>query len=426
MQESFLHYIWRHQYFNKTELTTHEGEEIVILSPGFYNENAGPDFSEAKIKIGSVIWSGSIEIHIKSSDWKLHNHDSDDSYDNVVMHVVWDNNKRILRTDGSEIPTLELKHLIDHNKLDRYNMLVNSSVTNIPCESSFGEINDLTKLSMLDKVVMERLLSKTEKVNDNLKQTQGDWEETTYRLLAQSFGLKVNTECFDTLSKTVPFKIIKKYNFNLLLVEALLFGASGFLKEELDDDYHQSLKKEYTFLNHKHDIDTLMEKSHWKFMRLRPANFPTIRLAQFASILHSIDSIFQKLISTSDIKEFKKWFKNEPSEYWKDHYNFGENSAELNKGIGDQTIEIIIINAAVPLLVAYGKSIDDQMYIDKAISILESLKPEKNKITKVYAELGFKSKSSFDSQGLIQLHNQYCVSKLCLNCSIGTSIVGNR
>lgn len=426
MQEAFLHYIWRHQYFDKSALKSHENETIKIKSPGFYNENAGPDFQEAQIEIGSILWSGSVEIHIKSSDWIVHHHENDKAYDKVILHVVWEDDKKVLRTDNSSIPTLELKNLVNIGLIEKYNKLVQSPVSSIPCEQQFSSISDLTKLSMLDKVVMERLSLKSIKVIDILNQTKGDWEETAYRLLVQSFDLKVNADNFEQLARTLPFKLVKKHNSSLKSIESLLFGISGFLESHLQDPYQAELKKEYDFLKHKYDLPEVIDLAQWRFLRLRPANFPTIRLAQLATVLHNCDSVFQQFISLNDCIDLKGWLRKSPSDYWKDHYNFDKLSSNKNGGIGNQTYDLIIINTITPLLVAYGKYVDNQAYIDKAIAILEKVKNENNRTVQLFDDLGFKSKSAFDSQGFIHLYNHYCIKKRCLSCSIGTSIVGSR
>jgi len=422
MNESFLHYLWQFQYFDKNDLLSSDGEPISILKVGFLNSNSGPDFSDAKIKINGIEWAGTVEIHIKSSDWQVHHHETDAAYDNVVLHVVWENDQQIFRVDKTLIPTLELKDRVDASLLKEYRKLINNPSA-IACEKSFTGVDDLVKLSMLDKALMQRLENKASQVNEILKLNQGDWEETCYQLLAKNFGFKVNADPFYQLAKSLPYKIIQKQN-GLLQVEALLFGQAGMLETKTKDEYITSIFQEYKLLAQKYSLhESRLNPSQWKFLRLRPANFPTVRIAQFASLLYSSKNIFSQFVSANSFSSIQKLLAVDQSAYWSTHYRFGKKAKSAVPDIGESSIQNIIINTVAPLLVAYGKYKDEQVYIDKAVELLQQLTAEQNKITRTWNDLGMKVKTSFDSQSLIELYNNFCQRRQCLNCSIGISIL---
>ncbi len=422
MQESFLHYIWRYQYFDKKDLVTSDGHSVDIIYPGHYNTDAGPDFKEAKIKIGDMAWLGSVEIHIKSSDWNVHKHQDDPAYNNTVLHVVWESEADVLREDGSVLSTLTLKNRVDKDLLNKYNHLINYPATYISCENQWNDVDNITKLTMLDKMTMERLYQKSNLVIRLLESNQGDWEETAYQMLFKNFGFKINSETFLTLAQSIPFKIIKKHMLDLTQIEALLFGMAGFLDEPVDEKA-EILSKEFVYLKQKYSLQQKLHKLQWKYLRLRPANFPTLRIAQLAAILHQQPSIFDLLAKSDDLSVIASWLRSKPSKYWIDHHSFGKESKSKNQGLGASSVDNVLINSAVPLKVAYGKQIDNQNYIDKAVELLEQLKPEKNSIIEKWQGLGLAVKTAFDSQASIQLYNAYCKRKRCLHCNIGTSLI---
>jgi hypothetical protein len=421
MNESFLHYIWQLQYFEKTDLHTVEAEPLTVLKTGTLNSNAGPDFFNAKIKIGELEWVGNVEIHIKSSDWFAHHHEKDSAYDNVILHVVWENDKPVFR-NGVAVPTLELKKRVNQSLLSEYRKLVNSP-TSIACEKSFADADDLIKLSMLDRALMQRLETKANGLTDLLSFNNNDWEETAYQLLSKNFGFKVNADPFFQLSKSLPYKSIQKQS-SLLQVEALLFGQAGMLETKTKDEYISLLFREYHFLEQKYSLNnSKLNPSQWRFLRLRPANFPTIRLAQFAAVLFRSKNIFSQIISIDSYSSIKKIFLQQQSDYWKTHYRFGKKAKGEVPELGEASIQNIVINTVVPLLVAYGKYKDEQSYIDRAVELLQQLPAEENKITREWSTIGVKVKNAFDSQALIELRNNFCQKRQCLDCSIGISIL---
>lgn len=419
MEERFLHFLWQYQYFTKP-LSGVDGESIEIVRPGQLNTDSGPDFSDAKIVIDGITWAGSVEIHVKASEWFAHKHHNDLAYENTILHVVWEADQTIKRKDGSIIPAISLKNRVVPALYDNYRKLTKSPLT-IPCSKSIQRVDQLIKISTLDKVLMERLMEKSKVAANLVAQTNGDWEEATYQLMASNFGFKVNKEQFLRLSKSVPLKFIAKAN-NLMQTEALLFGQSGLLDDPLDD-YSQRLHETYLFLAHKLGLTPSITAHEWKFMRMRPANFPTIRIAQLSKLLFEVKHLFSWIIESSDYKEIIEKFKTEQSEYWLGHHNFSKPSKKQMHGLGRISIENIVLNTVIPILVAYGKSVDDQALIDRAVEFLEQIPPENNKITRMWDSLSWSAKSAFDSQAQIELHNSYCKRKRCASCVIGRKLI---
>lgn len=423
MNESFLHYIWQFQYFNKTDLRCTTGEEILVINPGFRNSHAGPDFYNAKVRLDNMEWAGSVEIHIQSSGWREHKHQDDAAYENVVLHVVWEENETILRKDDTVLPTLELRNRVASSFLLQYKRIIHSR-TRIPCANAIHAVPDLIRMSMLDKALMARLEVKANAVLEALQKNNGDWEETCYQILCRNFGFKVNTDPFLQLAQALPYRVLMKHSDHLEQMEALIFGQAGFLRETINDAYYLLLKREYNLLRKKYGLaDRQMNKAQWRFLRLRPANFPTIRLAQMASVLHHQKNLFSKIISTASWKELIPAFSVRTSPYWLDHYQFFKKQKKEIPGLGKASIENIVINSIVPMLVAYGKSRDDQRYVDRAVQLLQETTSEDNNILRSWAELGLESKSAFDSQALIELHNNFCIRRRCLDCNIGFALL---
>lgn len=423
MQEKFLHFLWRFQFLNKKDLHTSTDEKLEIITPGTHNEDSGPDFLNARIIIGSINWYGHIEIHINASDWYRHNHHTDKAYENVVLHVVWNNDRDIVHTDGMTLPTLELKSIALSGLCKKYHQFEQTKLP-IPCAKHLDEVPILIKNAMLDKALYQRMTNKNNLVYRLLEQNTGDWYETAYQLLAYNFGFKANNETFLRLAQSLSIKTILKHNASLLQLEAILFGMSGLLPmAPPNDEYIENLQKEFALFQHKEYVHKqALFTPQWKFFRLRPANFPTIRIAQFAQILHQHTNLFDTLISTPT-KEIHKVFSITQSIYWQNHYNFGKKSSPHIPGLGAKSIDSILINTIVPLLVAYGKTKDNQDYIDRATAILEYLPAENNKITRIWIENGIKIKNAFDSQASIELYNNFCSQKKCLKCNIGMDIL---
>ncbi|HEY9047978.1 MAG TPA: DUF2851 family protein [Ohtaekwangia sp.] len=425
MSESFLHYLWQFQYFNKHTLTTSDGEPVYIFHPGYKNTHAGPDFEQARIRIGDIDWVGSVEIHIDASGWIDHRHEQDAAYNNVILHVVWSNNKPAMRNDGTLLPTLELKNRVDQELIFRYKKLAGNP-EEIPCASSLPAVSGIVILSMMDKALAERLQRKASVVFDLLKQNQQHWEETCYQMLAKNFGFKINADPFLQLAQNLPYKVLLKHADAAVSIEALLFGQAGFLDDDKihGDDYLSMLKREYIFLSHKFSLhERKLSKAQWRFLRLRPANFPTIRLAQFAALLLHQKNIVSKILEAETYPELKQLFVAQQSPYWRQHYQPGKLSREEIPWLGEMSIDNIIVNTVVPLLAAYGKLKDDQAYIDRAITILQAVPSESNSIVSRWQALGIKTLTAFDSQAAIELFTCFCSKHRCLDCNIGASLL---
>jgi hypothetical protein len=424
MSESFLHYVWQFQYFAKPDLRITSGEEIVIFHPGVRNSDAGPDFLQARVRLDNIEWSGSVEIHILSSSWYEHHHEQDAAYDNVVLHVVWKDDKPVHRRDGSVLPTLELKGRIDERMINNYKELMNS-LAYIPCAPSIHKVSSIVKLSMLDKAVMSRLEGRIALIKQLLERNGQDWEETCYQLLAKNFGFKINSEPLFRVAQSLPLRILLKHADKIVQLEALFFGQAGFLEhEKVTDDYYNILKREYLLLSKKYNLAAgQLTKGQWKFLRLRPANFPTIRMAQISTLIHEQRHIFSKLLSAATVVDLRKIFSVQQSDYWQQHYQFMKISKHEISSLGSESINMIIINTVVPLLVAYGKHTDQQYLIDRAVNMLQQIAPESNAILRHWTTLGIPVQSAFDSQALLELFHQYCMKHRCLDCTIGASML---
>ena len=424
MNESFLHYVWQYQYFSKHELSTTSGDTVTVFQPGILNSNSGPDFSSARIKIGDLEWRGNVEVHIYASDWSAHGHQDDSAYDNVVLHVVWEEDKLVQRRDGSRIPTLELKNRVEDKMILNYRRLV-ANPAQIPCANALSGIEEVVKLSTIDKALMTRLEWKAHIINQILRTNQNDWEETTYQLICRNLGFKTNADAMESLSRAVPYRLLLKHADQPTQVEALLYGQSGLLDmNDPVDSYAELLVREFGFLSHKYQLGRKqMNSAHWKFLRMRPPNFPTIRIAQLSSLVGRNRSLFSGIINLKTVDEAIELFKVKQSAYWCEHYHFGKPSSSLRGGMGVQSIQILIINVVVPILVCYGRLHDDQVFVDRAVDFLENLPGERNAITVIWKDLGFKVRSANDSQALIELYNNYCQRKRCLHCGIGAAIL---
>jgi len=424
MKEDFLHYVWRYQKFDKAHLETTDNNKVKTINTGFAHAHSGPDFQQAKILIDDMEWNGAVEIHIKSSDWNRHQHQNDPNYQNVILHVVWQNDKPIQHPDGSRIPTVELKDKVAYSLIEKYQSLKNSG-DDIPCAGNWMQVSDLYKSEMFEKALVERLYQKSEKAKTHFEEGKQNWDQASYFMLLSAMGFKVNQHPFERLAEILPYALVKKYRANIFQLEALLFGASGFLNQDFKDEFPNQLKKEWQFLYHKHKatIGSEMYLHEWRFLRLRPANFPTIRMAELAQILHAFPSLFDTFVIDMNLETIQKRLKVKVSDYWLTHYQFDKQSKYRNKQLGQNSIKMLIINCIPPLLALYANSVGEEKYMEKAVTLLNGLKAEKNYITKKFADLDSNLKSAFDSQAMIQLHNEYCQPKKCLECSIGLSIL---
>ena len=421
--EDFLHYIWKFRLFDNTDLKTVDGEAIHIYSAGIHNTHSGPDFSNARIHIGDTTWAGNVEIHVPSSDWRKHNHINDEAYKNVILHVVYRDDEPVITADGNKLPTLELENRISPDLYNRFHSLVYGNQTIIPCEGSIGHIDDMTIGTWLTRVLVERLEKRAEIVIKALDQNRGDWEETFYQFLAANFGFKTNALPFEMLAKSLPQNILAKHKNNPLQIEALIFGQAGFLDGDVVDEYPKKLKTEYDFLRKKYSI-TPIENHLWKFLRMRPQNFPTIRLAQFAALIIKSNHLFSKILDIREVKGLRDLFTEiQVNPYWEEHYRFDAPSKPSSKNLGQSSVDVLLLNTLAVFLFSYGKHLQLEYYISRSMKLLESLPKEENNIINDFDVLGVKVKNAFESQALLELKNNYCNFKKCLQCGIGNKIL---
>jgi len=419
MTEDYLHYIWKHRLFETNELKTISGEPVTIIHSGNHNKNAGPDLLEGKVKIGETLWAGHVELHVYSSDWQKHNHQTDKAYNNVVLHVVYADDGAALREDGTEIPTLELKGLFDEMGYWRYEQFV-SAKRFMACGELVKSVDEIHIATMLDRALIERLEQKSAFVRQVFEATNNDWSETFYRMLLYSFGLKINADAMLRLAERLPLSVLRKHAGNHFQVEALLFGSAGFLDD--DDTFQRTLKKEFEHLQAKYNLQPL-EKSQWKFSRLRPMGFPTVRLAQLAGILSATPDIFRVAIGVEKPKEILELLATETSTYWKNHFTFGKESKEQEKTVSATLANQVMINAVVPTLFLYATIKHETETRFKVIDWLRELKAEQNQVVKNYVQVGFGAQSAFDSQAILQLYKNYCQQRKCLSCAIGVKLL---
>lgn len=413
--ERLLHYIWKYKLFNSSELTTTEGTPLQVLDPGTQNTDAGPDFFNAKIKMNGTVWAGSVEIHEKSSDWFHHHHQKDKAYDAVILHVTGCKDAEIYRANGEPIPQLLLT--VPESIRNNVDWLLHRD-SSIPCLSFIAEMDKIHLTDWMGSLLQERLERKTQDIFHLLAQHNNDWNGAFYITLTRNFGFGVNGDAFEWLAKSLPFHCILKQRGNPVQIEALLFGQAGMLEYPNTCPYYLHLQREYRFLRHKYGLKPL-DSSLFRNLRVRPGNFPYERLAQLAALWASNGTLFSALLETDSIVEIKEKFRVVPSEYWKTHCHFRHSSPPKDKKIGEESLNIILINTVVPMLFAYGLRHNQDKYCRRAFVILEKLTPEKNSIVHQFAGAGVEVRHAGDSQALIQLKRNYCEQKKCLYCRIG-------
>ncbi len=421
MNEEFIQYLWKFRLLNK-DLFTIDHKPIEVIDPGLVNTNGGPDISTCKIKIEDTLWVGNAEIHTSSSDWFKHKHDNDAAYDNLILHIVFDHNSDcILRENGEVIPTLEIAGKFELGLWDRYQHLSKSKKW-IPCAGLIDKVKPSVWLGWYDRLLTERLERKSRDILALFDRIQHNWDETFYVMMASGFGVKVNRAPFELLSKSIPGRILARHKDNLLQLEALFFGQANLLPDNPKDAYCKALKREYQFLAHKFGLQPL-PKGLWNFLRMRPSNFPTLRLSQLAHLIYKRQSLFSLVRECRSVDELYSVFKVKASTYWDNHYVF-EKEADLRvKILGKNAIDLIIINTIVPFLFIYGKHKANAELQERALSFLYQIHSEQNSIIRNFKSLGVNSKSAFESQALIELKNGYCRYKKCLNCRIGNHLL---
>lgn len=420
MTERLLQYIWQMQFFNKNALCTSAGESLTIQYPGWFNTNQGPDFLQAKIKIGSTSWVGNIELHIHTSDWKNHHHEEDANYSNVMLHVVWEHDLKNDDESSRNIPLLILQDRVSKFLLTRYEELMYNH-TIIACEKNAHTVPAFIWDAWKTRLAAERLERKSKIIQGYLQQTNNHWEEVFWWKLAKNFGATVNADAFEAMAKSIQVNILAKHKNQIHQIEALLLGQAGLLNADFTETYPVMLKKEFRFLREKYKLKTTHEPVH--FLRMRPGNFPTIRLAQLAMLIHHSSHLFAQIKDITALNEVMELFTVTANDYWHYHYRLDEPSTFRPKIMGESTIQNIIINTAVPAVFAYGVVNNEQRYKVKALQWLESLAPEENRVTRQWEQLGVLNTSALDSQALTELTKEYCLHKRCLQCATGAAIL---
>ena len=428
MREDFLHYVWQHQYFDKADLRTTSGEEIQVLRPGQRNADAGPDFLNARLRLGDVEWNGAVEIHLRASDWQRHNHQVDAKYDQVVLHVVYQADADVVRTNGSLIPALALAPRLAPDLLSRYEALMQAPpAAALPCAPLLGQVSQLVRILMTERALLERVEQKSDVITELHQHLGHDWEATAYHALMAAFGFQKNSEPLARLAKAVPLPVLRRHRHDARQLEALLFGQAGFLVENdetADDKYILDLRQEHDFLRHKYGLGAAALAAHeWNYLRLRPANFPAVRLGQLVGLLHRRPALFDALLTAQNVVALTEFFAGAPApDYWRQHFRPGRPGKV--PALGKSSIELLIINVVVPLRVAYARHIGQTELVESSISLLSELPAEHNQYTDLYQELGFEYRTAADSQGLLALHKGYCQPRRCLHCAIGGRLVG--
>lgn len=421
MNEDFLHFVWKFQKFSSIHLRTVQEESLQILNVGQHNFDAGPDFLFGKVVIDTQVWAGTIEIHLQSSNWYTHSHEIDKRYDSVILHVVWEHDMDIRRSDETIIPTLELKHCVNKQVLQNYQKLFSSRKLWINCENQLGKVDEFVVKNWLDRLYLERLEDKSKLILDQLSNCANDWEAVLFQLLCKNFGLKVNGEAFLSMARSLDYKVVKKSKQKLLTLEALFMGQAGLLSQQKLDSYHMALTKSYEYTQLKFSLSNL-DVARPKFFRLRPPNFPTVRLSQLAHLIHRRPHLFSELISIQSITEFYTLFDISASPYWDTHYNFEVVSAKRNKRLTKSFIDLLLINTVIPLkhchAMSHGKDISEEI-----IQLATSIKPEENGIVRKFKNLRDLGNSALESQALLQLKNTYCEKNKCLQCAIGSNLL---
>lgn len=419
MNERFLHFIWQFQKFTKKDLDTTAGEPVQVYNAGHYNENAGPDFLEATIKVGPLKWVGRVEIHVKSSDWLAHNHQHDKNYDNVILHVVWDDDKPVSNNSGERIPTIELKKRISTEDFDRYQKFINQPI-DIPCTGH--PIEDIYRSSMLEKTAIERMKSKAKKIEESTTSKTSDLEQISFIMLARAFGGNLNGDQFEELARNIPIKIIAKHLDQPSQIEALVFGMAGFL-EEPKGAYAISLANEFEFLCTKYSLKQNLSRFQWNFHRLRPPSFPSLRLAQFSGLIGTSLFNHRYLLESVDLKGIYARLDSGLPTYWKSHYDFEKPTKRKNQGLTTSFKQHLVINWGVPILIHSSYYFDDAALREKAMDWSSQIPPENNKFTRKLVSTGFEMNSALSSQGGLHLYKEYCLKKRCLDCQIGMKIL---
>lgn len=420
MNEEFLSYIWKYRLYSP-DLHLVSGEPVDVVHPGDQNTDSGPDFFNSRVKIGTTLWAGNVEIHVAASDWYRHHHHTDHAYDSIILHVVYRNDLEAVSAGERPLPTLELCRNINNETWQRYLRFM-SSRNWIPCENMIPSVDRIYINSWLERLLIERLDRKAARVQEALALLENDWNLAFFRLLARNMGFNLNNQAFEALAASLSYRQLARHSDNLMQLEAIVFGQAGMLNGNYSDSYALTLKKEYEFLRSKFSLSS-MDGHLWKFMRLHPGNFPTLRLSQFAAIIHRSYGLLMDLLEINDLSVYSKAFNVSASEYWKNHYRFDKPAKPGNRRLGTEAVNLLIINLVAPFLFHYGKARGDSAFIEKALETLAGLKGEDNTHIRRWKSLGMEACSASTTQALLEMKGNYCDRKKCLSCRIGIALL---
>ncbi|GEJ34298.1 conserved hypothetical protein [Flavobacterium psychrophilum] len=422
MKEDFLHHIWQYKKFDFTNLKTTSGENVSIFNTGNFTQLAGPDFFNAQIEIDNQKWAGNIEIHLKSSDWYIHNHERNEHYDSVILHVVWEHDAAIFRKDNSEIPVLEIKNYVSPTLIHQYEKL-KATKSWIYCENGIKNIPSFVFENWKERLFFERLERKSNPIEVLLLENHNDWEATFFCFLAKNFGLNTNGESFFKIAQSVPFSIIRKEAFEVENLEAIFFGRANLLTQDKEDNYFKDLKFRWNYIQNKYQLEGIFVNTV-QFFKHRPDNFPTIRLSQLANLHHTHQNLFSKVIRAKNIEELYQIFQVSVSEYWQTHYNFDKISTKKAKSLSKSFVDLLIINTIIPFRFAYEKSLGKETS-EENIKFLSQITAEKNTVIDKFKSVGIITKNAFETQSLLQLKKEYCDKSNCLQCAVGLAFLKN-
>ena len=430
--EQLLHYCWKHRLFPLRQLTTTDNQALEVIDVGLHNANSGPDFLNAKVKIGNTVWVGNVEIHVKSSDWYVHRHEQDAAYNNVILHVAGEIDAEVKTENGRIVPQLQLS--VPASVAQHYEQLQTID-TYPPCYEIIPNLSTLTIHAWMSVLQTERLEQKTHDIERRLQQCNGDWEAALFMTLARNYGFGINGETFEQWAKSIPLHAVDHHRDDLFQIEAFFMGQAGLLERHLipqkyhntmdEEGYFERLRTEYLYLQRKFSLQPIDGKM-WRFLRLRPQNFPYIRIAQLANLYHSRRFGLRNLVESETLDDLKVAMKSAVSPYWETHYVFGSVSKKSEKQLSEASLNVLLINTAIPFLFAYGRHESSEQLCERAINYLEQLKPERNHIVNMWQQCGLDVQNAGDTQALIQLKTQYCDRKECLRCRIGYEYLKGR
>lgn len=425
MREDFLHYLWKYKKFDFTNAETTQGEKVLLIDSGTHNFNSGPDFFNARLKIGEQVWAGNVELHTKASDWYFHQHEKDRNYDNVILHVVWEDDVEVKRHNKTPIPALSLKSLVDKDLINGYQKLFASSQNWINCEKSFKHIDDFTLRHWQERLYLERLEEKSILIQDLLTKSGNNWESVLFQMLAKNFGLNLNGDAFLSMAQSLDFSVVQKASQNNLQIEALLFGQCGLLDRQLNIPYFIQLKKEYAYLSHKYNL-TNSGVIRPKYFRLRPGNFPNIRLSHLASLYFEHNNLFSELVASKSLEAIYNILDVETSSFWNTHFTFPKKHKDRKKVLSNAFKDLVLINTIIPLRFCYSRAIGNEE-VEELLFLIEQIPAENNKIVQNFKKLRENcAENSLQSQAMVQLKKIYCEANKCLDCAIGAKLLQGK